>query len=156
VKSYSFFIAGIIQGSIAHEAVYCQDYRREMKEIIQNNVPSARVYCPVENHPESLKYDDSKAFRVFFDHIKMVEDTDCLVTYLPEASMGTAVEMYAARKAGRAVVTVSPLAANWAIKFLSDRVLPDMNAFREFARSGELAEFLEEFYGPERSSNEPG
>lgn len=150
MKSYSFFIAGIIQGSISGVAVHPQDYRREIKDVLLKNVAGAKVYCPVENHPRSLAYDDDKAFRVFFDHIRMVEETDCLVTYLPEASMGTAVEMYAARKAGRAVVTVSPLDANWTVKFLSNRMLSDLAAFRQFVESGSLVEFLEGFYGPER------
>lgn len=146
MKTYSFFLAGIIQGSIASEAVHCQDYRREIKEIIERCVPGARVYCPFENHPESLAYDDARARRVFFDHIQMAAQADCLVTYLPEASMGTAVEMYAAMEAGRAVVTVSPLTSNWTIKFLSDVILPDTAELARFASSGELAAFLDRFY----------
>lgn len=147
MKSYSFFLAGIIQGSIPDQAIHCQDYRRELRDIIERNVTSARVYCPIENHPESLGYDDAKASRVFFDHIRMVEESDCVVAYLPSASMGTAVEMYAAREAGRAVIAISPLSGNWAIKFLSDRLFPDMDSFRAFADSGGLVRFLEEFYG---------
>jgi hypothetical protein len=145
VKPRAFFIAGIIQGSIA-EGVHPQDYRRELKDIIERAVKGAKVYCPFENHPQSLTYDDTKARSVFFDHIEMVAASDCLVTYLPEASMGTAVEMYAAREAGRAVITISPLAANWTVKFLSNRVFGGIEDFRAFAESGGLAAFLDEFY----------
>lgn len=147
MKGYSFFIAGIIQGSIADQAVHAQDYRAEITAILELHIDGARVYCPFNNHPNSLEYDDSKASRVFFDHISMAAKTDCLVTYLPEASMGTAVEMFAAHKAGRAVVTISPLDANWTVKFLSGRLLRDIGAFRDFAASGGLLEFLDDFYG---------
>jgi len=147
MKGWSFFIAGIIQGSIADLAVHAQDYRREIRNIIERYVEGARVYCPFENHPNSLEYDNETASRVFFDHVAMAAKTDMLITFLPEASMGTAVEMYAANQAGRAVVTISPLEANWAVKFLSDEILPDMEALREYAMSGRLVELLERRYG---------
>ena len=59
--------------------------------------------------------------------------------------MGTAIEMYAAREARRAVITISPLGGNWSIKFLSDRLFADIDAFEAFAASGGLAKFLEGF-----------
>ena len=146
MKPYRFFLAGIIQGSIPDEAVHSQDYRRRLKEIIETHVDGAIVYCPFENHPNSLGYEDTTASQVFFDHVKMAEGTDLLVTYLPEASMGTAVEMFAAHRAGRAVVAISPLSANWTVKFLSDRLFADLDSFSEFAASGRLVEFLDEYY----------
>lgn len=149
MRPYSFFIAGIIQGSI-REGVHPQDYRRELKQILEKQIPGAKVYCPFENHPQSLLYDDRKAKGVFLDHIRMVAETDCLVTFIPEASMGTAVEMYAAREAGRAVLTISALASNWTVRFLSDRVFAGIEEFRAFAESGELEALLDEFYTRER------
>ncbi|MCD6405888.1 MAG: hypothetical protein J7M19_08675 [Planctomycetes bacterium] len=149
MRHYAFFLAGIIQGSITQRSTHSQDYRRLIREIIEKHVEGARVYCPFENHPNSLEYDDSKASQVFFDHIQMAARTDCLVAYLPEASMGTAVEMFAAHNAGRAIVSVSPLGGNWTVRFLSDRVLGDLGAFGEFAASGHLVEFLDEYYAGE-------
>ncbi len=142
MKRPSFFIAGIIQGSIAETRVHSQDYRARIREILERHIEGALVYCPFENHPNSLDYDRETASRVFFDHIAMVARSDCLITYLPEASMGTAVEMYAAHLAGKAVITISPLSANWTVRFLSDRLLADMEEFRDFVASGELQEFL--------------
>ena len=143
MKGWSFFIAGIIQGSIADLAVHAQDYRREIRNIIERYVEGARVYCPFENHPNSLEYDNETASRVFFDHVAMAAKTDMLITFLPEASMGTAVEMYAANQAGRAVVTISPLEANWAVKFLPEVLLGDLDKFEEYVRSGAFKEGLE-------------
>jgi len=54
--------------------------------------------------------------------------------------------MYTAREAGRAVVTISPLAANWTVRFLSNRVFGGIEDFRAFAESGDLAAFVDEFY----------
>ncbi|MHC4712295.1 MAG: nucleoside 2-deoxyribosyltransferase [Planctomycetota bacterium] len=142
MKRPSFFIAGIIQGSIAETRVHSQDYRRQIKEIVEQHIEGALVYCPFENHPNSLEYDQQTASRVFFDHIAMVARSDCLITYLPEASMGTAVEMYAAHLAGKPVVTISPLSGNWTIRFLSNRLLADIDEFGDFVASGELLEFL--------------
>jgi hypothetical protein len=150
VKGYSVFIAGIIQGSIPDGAVHSQDYRRELKEILEAHMPGARVYCPIENHPDSLAYDDDKARRVFFDHIEMVAASDCLITFLPEASMGTAVEMYAAREAAVPVITISPLSGNWAVKFLSDVILADTGEFRAYAASGALLKFLDKWHERQR------
>ena len=144
MKRRSFFIAGIIQGSIGETRVHAQDYRREIREILEKHVDGAVVYCPFENHPNSLEYDRETASRVFFDHIAMAAKADCLVTYLPEASMGTAVEMYAAHVAGTPVVTISPLSANWTVRFLSSRLLADMDEFREFVAGGGLLELLDE------------
>ncbi len=149
MRTYDFFLAGIIQGSISESTIHSQDYRRMVREILEECVEGARVYCPFDNHPNSLEYDDAKASQVFFDHIQMAARTDCLVAYLPEASMGTAVEMFAAHNAGRAIVAISPLGSNWTVRFLSDRVLDDIEAFGKFAASGHLVEFLDEYYAGE-------
>jgi hypothetical protein len=58
------FICGIIQGSLSELAVHGQSYRTSLKEIVEKHLPSAEVYCPVSLHPESLSYDDAKAFEV--------------------------------------------------------------------------------------------
>ena len=150
MKGYSIFIAGIIQGSIPGGAVHPQDYRGELKQILQEHMPGARVYCPIENHPDSLRYEDDKARRVFFDHIEMVAASDCLIAFLPEASMGTAVEMYAAREAAVPVITISPLSGNWAVKFLSDVILADSEEFRAYVASGGLAKFLDKWHERQR------
>ncbi len=148
MKGTSVFIAGIIQGSIPSSQVHAQDYRRMITEIIAKHLEGARVYCPFQNHQNSLEYDDLTASKVFFDHITMASRADLLVTYLPEASMGTAVEMFAAHQAGRAIVTISPMSVNWTVRFLSHRMLDGLEEFERFAAEGGLRELLDEHYGP--------
>ena len=100
----SFFIGGIIQGSINDVAIHPQDYRTRIKDLLLRWVPGADVYCPIENHPDSLRYEDTHARSVFFGHVDRCGETDVLVAYLPEASMGTAVEMYEAQRKGHIVL----------------------------------------------------
>jgi hypothetical protein len=64
------------------------------------------------------------------------------VAYLPEASMGTAVEMWEAHRAGKLVLAITPLARNWVVRFLSHRVYHDLAEFEEAVRSGELMELF--------------
>jgi hypothetical protein len=145
MKKPFVFIAGIIQGSMPDDGIHPQDYRGRIRSILETHLPGAQIYCPVEHHPDSLSYDDEKASRVFFDHIEMAaREADLVVAFVPSASMGTAVEMYAAREAGRLVVTVSPLSTNWTVRYLSDRLFDDIEAFEKFAASGALSELMDE------------
>jgi hypothetical protein len=132
------FLAGIMQGSYAKEELHPQDYRARIKELLARYAPEARVYCPVENHPKSLGYSERKGREVFFDHLAMAATCDVLLAYLPEASMGTAVEMWEAHRNGRAVLTVSSLGTNWTVKFLSTRILKDLDELEKFLAEGEL------------------
>ena len=43
--------------------------------------------------------------------------------------MGTAIEMWEAYQHGAAVITISPLKHNWAVKFLSHAIYLDMATF---------------------------
>ena len=70
-----FFIAGIIQGS-KPDGIHGQDYRDRLKEIFTAAFPDDEVFCPFENHPESLDYDDGTAGRVFFALMQCAPDAD--------------------------------------------------------------------------------
>ena len=138
------FLAGIMQGSREDEVLHPQDYRGRIKEMFARHLPDARVYCPVENHPESLGYSHRKGREVFFDHLEMAASCDVLLAFLPEASMGTAIEMWEAHRNGRVVLTVSAMTANWTVKFLSTRILRDLDELASFLADGGLKRLLEE------------
>jgi hypothetical protein len=138
------FLAGIIQGSLAHRAVHDQDYRRHLKELLAEHLPDAHVYDPVANHADSIRYDDATGREVFFRHNLMCRDVDVLLAFLPEASMGTAIEMWEAYQHGAAVIAISPLAVNWAVRFLSHAIYPDLAAFEADLCSGSLARRIAE------------
>ncbi|MBM4039726.1 MAG: hypothetical protein FJ290_14555 [Planctomycetes bacterium] len=138
----TFFVAGIIQGSLQDRSIHGQSYRDRLVGLLRAAFPDAETYCPIENYPNSLGFADEVARETFFGLMERAARADVLVAYAPEASMGTAIEMWQAHRNGRLVVAISPMGANWAIRFLSDVLLPDIAAFERFARSGELAALL--------------
>jgi hypothetical protein len=73
----------------------------------------------------------------------MCREIDVLLAFLPEASMGTAIEMWEAYQHGAAVLSISPLRHNWAVKFLSHAVYADLPAFEAAVLSGEVAKIIE-------------
>ncbi|MCK5328854.1 MAG: hypothetical protein KAR36_09635 [Candidatus Latescibacteria bacterium] len=133
-----FFIAGIIQGSISELEIHSQDYRIRIREMLKKHFPEAEVFCPVEHHPNSLYYAFEKGQRTFFDLMERAGEADVLVAFLPEASMGTAIEMWEAFQQGRVVLAVTPLRENWVVKFLADAVLDSLEGLETFITSGEL------------------
>lgn len=139
----SFFIAGIIQGSIAHKGIHNQDYRDEIRTLLERHFPEGNVYCPFDNHPNSINYGPKKGGSVFFDLMRRASEVDVLVAFLPEASMGTAIEMWEAYHKKKVILAISPLKENWAVKYLSTAVFNDISTFERFVESGELRKIIE-------------
>ncbi|MHC4403030.1 MAG: hypothetical protein ACYTG0_25495 [Planctomycetota bacterium] len=147
-----FFLAGIMQGSLAEAELHDQDYRERIQGLIEDHFPGADVYDPRANHAESIAYDDETGRRVFFLHNAMCRHVDVLLAFLPEASMGTAIEMWEAYRHGAVVIAISPMAHNWAVKFLSHALYPDFEQFRAALESGAVGRRIAEIR--ERSSTE--
>lgn len=137
-----FFLAGIMQGSLADNRLHAQEYRGHLIGLLGRHFPEAEVYDPLAAHGESLEYDDQRGREVFFGHNRMCREIDVLVAFVPEASMGTAIEMWEAHQHGRTVVAISPLEHNWSIKFLSHLRYLDLAQFETAVTSGEFAERL--------------
>ena len=138
------FICGIIQGSHTGRGIHAQTYRKRLGQAINKHYPRAEVYCPVDLHPESPSYDDDKAFRVFEESLEAARKSDLLIAYVPEASMGSAIEMWEAKKAGVSVISISSLAQNWVVKYASDRLVSTMEEFERLLASGQLDEYFRE------------
>jgi hypothetical protein len=136
------FICGIIQGSISHFAVHEQSYRKRLGDLLRAHMPGAEIYCPASLHPDSLHYDDPKAFRVFEESVEAARRSDLLVAYLPEASMGSAIEMWEAKRAGVKIVTVTSLEHNWVVKYASDLVVRSIEELGRALKDGTIAGLL--------------
>lgn len=143
-KAYRFFMAGIIQGSKTGDKVHEQDYRGAIRSILENTFRGSEVYCPVEHHPGSVHYSLDRAKSVFHGHLDFVKDAHGLIVFLPEASMGSAIEMWEAHHENTVVVTITPLDTNWVVRLLSDRICVDVEAFRDFVESGVLQGLMDE------------
>ena len=134
-----FFLAGIMQGSHVGPVLHEQDYRRRIVELLAVYFPEAEVYDPRADHAGSIDYDEATGRRVFFRHNRMCAEVDVLLAFLPEASMGTAIEMWEAYRHGVAVVTISPMVHNWAVRFLSHARYADVEQLEAALADGHVA-----------------
>lgn len=138
------FIAGIMQGSLPGVEVHGQEYRSAIREIILASHPEVEIIDPWELHPASPSYDAERGKRTFLELIEEAGRADIVVAYLSQASMGTALEMWRAYAKGVPILTISPLAENWVVKFVSTEVVATLEEFEAFVREGGL----EELRGP--------
>jgi hypothetical protein len=145
------FLAGIMQGSHLASVIHNQDYRTRMKAMLVEHIPGAEVYDPLADHTNSLEYDDHQGREVFFHHNQMSAEVDVLVAFVPEASMGTAIEMWQAYRSGRVVVTISPLVLNWTVRFLSHEIYASFEDFAAAVECGALARRLTELMATDRN-----
>ena len=133
-----------MQGSRHDTGLHGQDYRARLAQLIKTHLPEADIYDPLADHPESVAYGDEDGRRVFYGHNRLCREVDVVIAFVPEASMGTAIEMWEAHEHGRAaVLTISPLAHNWAVRFCSHALYPDVEAFENAVHSGEVQRTIE-------------
>jgi hypothetical protein len=136
------FLAGIMQGSCKEPRIHNQDYRLRLKKTLEENLADADVYCPFQNHPRSLGYDKGRMREVFFEHIEKASQADIIVAYLPEASMGSAIEIWEAFQKEKIILTISPLKENWVIKTLATKNFSSLEEFENFLREGRMKELF--------------
>ena len=137
------FLAGIIQGSIAEAKIHDQDWREPIKAALAKRLPQAEVYCHYSQHPDSIAYALPEIRKTFQEGIEKAAQSDLVVAYVPGASMGTALEICEAARAGAVVVAISPLSANWVLRCYSDVILPDVPTFDRFLATQEFQRLLE-------------
>lgn len=137
------FLAGIMQGSHTTADMHDQDYRRHLRSLLETHVPQADIYDPLADHGQSLAYEDEQAREVFLMHNAMCGEVDVLIAFVPQASMGTAIEMWEAYRAGKIVIAISGLTHNWAIRFSSHAIYADLDEFEQAVASGRLASQIE-------------
>ncbi len=137
------FIAGIMQGSRMDRYIDDQDYRRSIAEALRERRADIEIMDPNELHPNGVDYGDELAQATLLEMANLASQVDLVVAYVPEASMGTALEMWKAFEADVPIVTISPMSANWVIKHLSSVVLPDMDAFRVWVADGRFDKLVE-------------
>ena len=134
-----FFLAGIMQGSHLGTVLHNQDYRARIKALLGQHFPEAEIYDPLADHQDSLAYDEARGREVFFFHNRLCREIDVLLAFVPEASMGTAIEMWEAHQHGAVVLAISPLKHNWAVKFCSHALYADVESFEIALANGQVA-----------------
>jgi hypothetical protein len=133
------FIAGVMQGSRTDERVTDQGYRQFVARVLREHLNGVDIIDPWALHPNSEGYDTRQAHVTFMHMNELAGQVDVLVAYVPEATMGTAIEMWQAYRAGAKVFTISTMADNWVVKLLSNRVFPSLEAFAAYVANGGLA-----------------
>ena len=132
------FVAGIMQGSRTDDRVTVQGYRQVITRILNENLDSPEIIDPWALHPGSEGYGVERARETFLGMIDLAGQVDVLVAYLPEASMGTAIELWEAYRNGAKILTISGMSANWVVKLLSSEVFSSLEAFEDFVANGGL------------------
>lgn len=146
-KRWRVFLAGIMQGSYVDKVLYNQDYRAEIRRLIAEHLPEVDVFDPLAGHPRSLDYDKPTGQQVFWGHNFLCRHIDVLIAYLPEASMGTAIEMWEAYRHGAVVISISPMRRNWVVRFLSHAIFPNLEEFAAALRDGTVRRLIVEHLG---------
>jgi len=141
-RRFRAFVAGVMQGSMVEKGLVTQDYRHIIGSLIREHLPEVDLYDPLADHRNSLDYDRRTGRDVFFYHNKLCQTIDLLIAYLPQASMGTAIEMWEAYQHGAVVISISPMRHNWVVKFLSHRIYPDLESFKSALESGDVRQLL--------------
>jgi hypothetical protein len=137
------FIGGIMQGSIREMAIHDQDYRDVIAGIVRRYHPGVAIVDPRALHPDSVHYGREEAIQTFLAMLDRAATADVLIAYLPEASLGTALEIWRAYEAGRPVFVISPMTSNWMLWATATRILPDLAAFETYVAEGGLKPYLD-------------
>jgi hypothetical protein len=143
IQKRTIFIAGIIQGSCLGKDICQQEYRSELTTLLRDNFPDWNVFCPVENYPNSVNFPDEKASDAFFDLMGKAGKADVVIAYLPQASLGTAIELWQAHQAKKTIFTISPMSENWVIKFLPNKNFESLETFKAFVQNGDFKNIIE-------------
>ncbi|HIN95163.1 MAG TPA: hypothetical protein EYN03_05915 [Planctomycetes bacterium] len=139
-----FFLAGIMQGSNRGDTLEEQDYRGQLTKLLNEYFQGSEIYDPLQGNEGSLGYNDETARATFVGHNQMCREVDVVVAYVPEASMGTAIEIWEAYSHGKVVISISPLARNWVIRLCSHYVCEDLDAFEAALSSQQIQQTISE------------
>lgn len=136
------FIGGVMQGSLRENTIQTQDYRRIIGDCLRANLSAVEVIDPFELHPNSIAYEVDEARHTLITLAQTAGLADAVVVFVPEASMGTALEMWEAYRGGKPIYAISPLVHNWVIKCLSTQVFASLAEFCEFVTIGDFERSL--------------
>jgi hypothetical protein len=133
-----------MQGSKKGKGIQGQGYRQVISDAIKFRHPDAEIYDPFLVFPDSVEYDDQRAKQVLFTIADEAASSDIVISYLPEASMGTAMEMIRAYDNGKTVISISTMEKNWFILAVSAKIFPSLDDFCTWIHQTHLGELIPE------------
>ncbi len=141
-RPWRVFIGGVMQGSRRENTIDAQGYRQHIGQCLRTHLSNVEVIDPFEIHPNSVDYDTDEARRTLIALAQTAGQADAAVVFLPEASMGTALEMWEAYRGGKPIFAISPLIYNWVVRCLATRVFAGIEEFCAFVASGDFERSL--------------
>jgi hypothetical protein len=123
------FIAGVMQGNRKDNSIHPQEYRSIITEKLLGIFEDVEVIDPNLTDPNRLAYTREQANNMFMKYCHIASEVDLLISFLPEASMGSAIEMWIAYQNNVPIITISPMKTNWVIKLLSKVVYRNLKEF---------------------------
>ena len=137
------FIAGIMQGSKKGRGIQGQSYRQIISDAIKTYHPDVEIVNPYALFPDSVEYDDQRSKEVLFAMAAEAGSSDIVIAYLPEASMGTTLEMIRAYDNGKTIISISPMEKNWFILAVSTKIFPSLDEFCAWVHQTHFAEMFD-------------
>lgn len=152
----TYFLSGVMGGSgggastIQTVPVVPQDYRQLMSKAILAADATASIIDPgviipdaaAKYHPpgtpaDSYWTDNSIVQHAFAECVKLAAAADVVVSYLPTASMGSAIELHAAREAKKYVLVIAPgkMRGNWVVRSYADEIFDTLDDLEEWLLS---------------------
>lgn len=140
--SFRVYIAGTMSGN-SNDTLVDQSYRKRIADILIETYPDIVIDDPLKDHQGSLEYDDEKAKVAFADCLRRSSyEADMVVAYIPEASMGTALEIYEAFRNGKYIVIITPLLNNWIVRLYGDIAFSSIESFAAWVYDHALDPFI--------------
>jgi hypothetical protein len=136
------YISGIMQGSTRSHGIQEQDYRRLLRDAVKIHHPDAEIYDPFLHFPDSVEYDNQRAKEVLFELAAESGTSDVVIAFLPEASMGTALEIIRAYDNGKTILSISPMEKNWFINAVSTKIFPTLDEFFTWINQTDLTKLV--------------
>ena len=141
-KPFRIYIAGTMSGN-SNDSLVDQSYREKIANILTSVYPDIVIDDPFKDHQNSLEYDDKDAKKAFADCLRRsAYDADMVVAYIPEASMGTALEIYEAFRNDKYIVIITPLLNNWIVRLYGDIAFSSIESFSAWVYDHALDPFI--------------
>ena len=139
------YLSGVMQGSIKGKGIQEQGYRQVISDAVKVLHPDAEIYDPFSVFPNSVEFDEHRAKQTLFAMAEEAATSDIVIAYLPEASMGTALEMVRAYDCGKTIISISTLEKNWFIGAVSAKIFTSLDEFCDWIHQTDLAELIGKF-----------
>lgn len=139
-----YFISGVMQGSSTGETtkktLNDQNYREIIKSILQKYDENCYIYDPYDKPKEYLEekehlFNDSKFVTELFEEIlSNLNECDVIVCYLPQASMGSSIELWEAYKSKKKIYVITQMSQNWVTRICATKIFESIEEFEKFMK----------------------